>query len=294
MKREDLLKRIENVDFLTISKMSPEVLLRLTDNFKEQMVLKLVARGNTNTSQRIILSSVLKAYEENQKKTNPLWGMWGSEKYPEYLENLQLDIECRRLIIDEEEEQKKNDKMMDGYMANHTMTKEDIDKAISDTESITVTDEKSPEKIAALEERIKELKAEIKKLKSENKELKEQQTSTDDHDEIDGLKEEIEYLKTETGKLTSKEAAILTITACYHAGGLPPNRENLYPILTNLFGVGESLAKRRLREGINEKDVESLAKCFDEVSPVIARTLREMPEKLKNKKKEVKSHVTWV
>ena len=103
---------------------------------------------------------------------------------------------------------------------------------------------------------------------------------------IKELEEEIANLKKETGKLSSKEAAILTITACYHAGGLPPNRENLYPILTNLFGVGESLAKRRLREGVNKKSAEALAKCFDEVSPVIARTLREMPEKLKNKKKK--------
>ena len=136
------------------------------------------------------------------------------------------------------------------------------------------------------EARIKELEEEIEKLKSENKELKEQQPSADNHDEIDELKEEIANLKKETGKLSSKEAAILTITACYHAGGLPPNRENLYPILTNLFGVGESLAKRRLREGVNKKSAEALAKCFDEVSPVIARTLREMPEKLKNKKKK--------
>lgn len=139
---------------------------------------------------------------------------------------------------------------------------------------------------APYEARIKELEMEVESLTSENKELKEQQPSADNHDEIDELKEEIANLKKETGKLSSREAAILTITACYHAGGLPSNRENLYPILTNLFGVGESLAKRRLREGVNKKSAEALAKCFDEVSPVIARTLREMPEKLKNKKKK--------
>lgn len=136
------------------------------------------------------------------------------------------------------------------------------------------------------EARIKELESEIEKLKSENKELKEQQPPTDNNDEIEELKEEIAYLKNETGKLSSREAAILTITACYHAGGLPSNRKNLYPILTNLFGVGETLAKRRLKEGINEEGAEALAKCFDGVSPVVARTLREMPEKLKNKKKK--------
>lgn len=171
----------------------------------------------------------------------------------------------------------------------------DIDKEIflefnPNAEQEITGEEKSemttPIDLAKYEAQIKELKKEVERLTSDNKKQKKQQTSTADHDEIDELKEEIEYLKTETGKLTSKEAAILTITACYHAGGLPPNRENLYPILTNLFGVGEALAKRRLREGINEKGAEALAKCFDEVSPMIARTLREMPEMLKNKKKK--------
>jgi predicted RNase H-like nuclease (RuvC/YqgF family) len=188
MKREDLLKRIENVDFFTISKMSPEVLLRLTDDFKEQMVLKLVARANTNASQRLILKSVLKAYAENQKKTNPVWGMWGSEKYPEYLENLQLDIECGKLITDEEEADNLEERM-DDYMAKHTMTKEDIDKAISDAESNMVPDEKSSETIAALEERIKELEAEIEKQKSENKKLKaENERLSKENDELKEIK----------------------------------------------------------------------------------------------------------
>lgn len=194
MKREDLLKRIENLDFFTISKMSPEVLLRLTDNFKEPMVLKLVARARTNASQRIILSSVKKAYVENQKKTNPSWGMWGSEKYPEYLENLQLDIECGRLIMDEEEVQKKIDKKMDVYMTKHTMTKEDIEKAITDAEIITVTDEKSSEIIAALEERIKELVKENKELKEQ---LTQKPTAVENTEAMDSLKKENERISKE-------------------------------------------------------------------------------------------------
>lgn len=197
MKREDLLKRIELLDYLKISKMSPEVLRRLTDNFKEPLVLKLVAKGNTNSSQRIILSSVKKAYGEIQRTTTFLW----DGQYPEYLEDLQLDIECGRLITDEEEEQKKNEKKMDDYMAKHTMTEEDIDKAISGTESITVTDEKSSETIAALEKSIKELEEKNKVLYSENKELKEQltqkPTAVENTEEMDSLKKESERVSKE-------------------------------------------------------------------------------------------------
>ena len=286
MTQEELLKRIKNVDYLTINKMSYEVIAQLTQEFNELMVKELLKRGNTNEQQRLIIKTIKRSYKEWCKKEN--WGFVdipGAFKYPQFLNDFQTDIECGLMITDEEEADDFGERM-DDYMAKHTMTKEDIDKAISDSECNTVPDEKSSETIAALEERIKELESEIEKLKSENKELKEQQTSTDNNDEIEKLKEEIAYLKKETGKLSSREAAILTITACYHAGGLPSNRENLYPILTTLFGVGESLAKRRLREAIKEEGAEALAKCFDEVSPVIARSLREMPEKLKNKKKK--------
>lgn len=102
--------------------------------------------------------------------------------------------------------------------------------------------------------------------------------------ENEDLKDEVEYLKNEGRKLSSKQAAILTITACYYGGGLPSNRENLYPILVNLFGIGETFAKRRLREGVKQNDADELAKCFNDTAPKIARLIREMPEKLKNNK----------
>lgn len=134
----------------------------------------------------------------------------------------------------------------------------------------------------------------VKKLVEENIRLKEQiqqLTTTASHEnveelkkEIEGLIAEIEFLKNKDSHITAKEAAILTITACYHCGKWK-NRENLHPILTNLFGIPETHAKRRLREGIKEKDAEEVAKCFDGVSPALARIFREMPEKLKNDKK---------
>lgn len=102
--------------------------------------------------------------------------------------------------------------------------------------------------------------------------------------EIDDLKAEIESMREQNKCISSKQAAILTLTACYHVGGLPQNRQNLYPILTNLFGVADSLAQRRLREGIKEKDAAKLASYFEGVAPKIARIIREMPEMLKRDK----------
>ena len=170
-------------------------------------------------------------------------------------------------------------KMLHGLMKEYGGSIEENDQDESDTVSVQYA-------------------ARIRKLEEENRQLKERSsqlppTVVGNQDEleelrvqINSLEEEIEYLKKDTGKLTTQEAAIITITACYYGGGWK-NRENLHPILTALFAIPEAMAKRRLREGIKNNDIlETLARCFDDVSPMIARILREMPETLKNKKKD--------
>lgn len=167
MTQDESLKRINSVDYLTITKMSYEVIAELTQDFKSLMVKELLKRGKTNEQQRAILKTIKRSYKEWCKKEN--WGFVdipGVFKYPQFLKELQVDIECGLMITDEEEadnlEERKND-----YMAKHTMNKEDIDKAISDAESNTVHDEKSSETIAALEARIKELEEENERLKKQ-------------------------------------------------------------------------------------------------------------------------------
>ena len=167
MTQEELLKRIKNVDYLTINKMSYEVVAQLTQEFNEFMVKELLKRGNTNEQQRVIIKAIKRSYKEWCKKDN--WGFVdipGVFKYPQFLKELQVDIECGLMITDEEEADNLEERK-DDYMAKHTMTKEDIDKAISDAESNTVHDEKSSETIAALEARIKELEEENERLKKQ-------------------------------------------------------------------------------------------------------------------------------
>ena len=171
MTQEELLKRIKNVDYLTITNMSYEVIAQLTQDFKSLMVKELLKRGNTNVQQRAIMKAIKRSYKEWFKNENGVWSDFpGVFKYPKFLEDLQVDIECGFMITDEKEADNIEERM-DDYMAKHTMSKEDIDKAISDAESNTVTDEKSSETIAALEEHIIELEAENADLKNTIAEL---------------------------------------------------------------------------------------------------------------------------
>ncbi len=181
MTQEELLKRIKNVDYLTITKMSYEVIAQLTQDFKSLMVKELLKRGQTNEQQRAIIKAIKWSYKEWNKNENGVWSDFpGVFKYPKFLEELQVDIECGFMITDEKEADDFEKKIAD-YMERHTMTKEDIDDAIFEAENKAMTKEdideaiseaenntdESSEKIAALEERIKELEEENERLKKQ-------------------------------------------------------------------------------------------------------------------------------
>ena len=295
MTQEELLKRIKNVDYITINNMSYEVIAQLTQKFDELMVKELLKRGKTNEQQRAILKTIKRSYKEWNK--NETWG-WvdipGAFKYPKFLNELQVDIECGLMITDEKDADNLEERM-DDYMAKHTMTKEDIDKAISDYKNKKVTVEKYSETTAALEARKKELEAEIEELKSENKELKKQQpTEQPAEDDIESMKQQISELKMEIADMEKREgldapkAALLVRIACTKLGGMPNNRENAWPLISNLWGTAEAAARKRLRERVKEETVEDLASLFESVSPKIAGIIREEGKVIIEKQKKVK------
>jgi hypothetical protein len=291
MNQLEILKKIEKLDEATILKMSPDVLAILTDNFEEKLLKKFVTKAETNEGQRKLIRFIKDSYKKWKKETDQFWGMLGHESYPDYLLNMQVAIECGEVMVDEEERRSKREELMSKIICQHEMMIASLDY-MTDVELAKALElanlyPHEARKISTLEARIKELEEENQLLKeqSSQKQTADNQDDVETYlDEIESLKAEIEYLKKDNGKLTTQEAAILTITACYYGGGWN-NRENLHPILTNLFGIPETHAKRRLREGIKNNDtLETLAKCFDEVSPKIAGILREMPEVLKNYK----------
>ena len=106
--------------------------------------------------------------------------------------------------------------------------------------------------------RIKELEAIIADLRKENSDLK----------------EEIEDLEKREG-IESPKAALLVRIALSKLGGLPANRENAWPLISYIWGCSESISKRRLKESVKKETIESLAKLIDDVSPMIARIIRE-------------------
>lgn len=91
-----LLDRIRRLDVSTIESMSPDVMANLTDGFKELLIKELLYTGTMNHEQRKIIRAVKTAYKNWKKDTDQFWGNppLYPERYPEYMEDLQMDIEC--------------------------------------------------------------------------------------------------------------------------------------------------------------------------------------------------------
>ncbi len=161
--KEKNIRRINNLNWQLIKTFGFERLAIITSEYNESLVRKLIARGQSLKEQEIIYGHVRTTYEKWRKETALITG---PVHFPAYFKDIITDLDCK-IPIKGEEEIDASEESIEEYMAKHAMTKEDIDKAISDAESNTVPDEKSSETIAALEARIKELEEENERLKKQ-------------------------------------------------------------------------------------------------------------------------------
>jgi len=197
------------------------------------------------------------------------------------------------------------------YLASYNDYPEKVDKMLdtidkeiflefNPNEEREITEEDKAELIIPIdpepyEARIKELEMEVESLTSENKELKKQQpTERPAEDDIESLKQQISELKMEIADMEKREgldapkAALLVRIACTKLGGMPNNRENAWPLISNLWGTAEASARKRLRERVKDETVEDLASLFESVSPKIAGIIREEGKVIIEKQKKVK------
>ena len=95
-----LLDRIRKLNASIIVSMSPEVIAKLTDGFTESLVREMLYTERTNDEQRRIIRAVKSAYKNWKKDIDQYWGdpPLFPETYPEYLEDLQTDIECEIVV----------------------------------------------------------------------------------------------------------------------------------------------------------------------------------------------------
>jgi hypothetical protein len=176
MSEQELLERIENLNSTIITKMSFESLARLTHGFKEQLVRALIIRGTTNREQREIIAYIRNAFRSWKKDTDIFWGaMPQYEVYPEYMERLQLDIECDLVLtadgfVSDSQPKERANQWFPGLLA----LAQQHNKVNNIT---TVEKQKEDKRLADAKKRIAQLESAVERLKAENAQYKEQSTS---------------------------------------------------------------------------------------------------------------------
>lgn len=142
---------------------------------------------------------------------------------------------------------------------------------------------KNSDEITALRARIKQLEGEIRQLK----EPLPKQSTADNQDEVDEqtetislLKNDLEAFKTQDGKyrMTVSKAAIFIQSVCHYMGGLPNNKKKLAPILELCWGFTHQTAEKALGCEARQKVADDTALIFEDVSPKLARIIREFPK----------------
>lgn len=143
---------------------------------------------------------------------------------------------------------------------------------------------------------IQEQKEEIARLKEE---LNATQLDEQNKIELNRLLAENEELalavqsyKDQGKGLTAPEAAILITAICLEMNQIPANgREGLAPIIEFCWGKSSSTSSEALRRKITKESVEKLARKFEQLTPKLARIIRELPQKLEERNNERLMHI---
>lgn len=198
-----LLDRIKKLDIATIEKMSPEVMARLTDGFNESLVKNVLYTGTTNYEQRKIIRALKNAYRD-WKKDDIYWGNppLFPEIYPQYMEELQMDIECGLVVTEEGNIEDVGNKLLNTLTSNQTNAVQRVLDTIhksgqtvkaEDNDNIENEEEENYMKLAPWEDvRIAQLEEENTKLRDELHQLKEyvkDYITFDDDNEIAYIKD---------------------------------------------------------------------------------------------------------
>ena len=212
MTNQQLLERIKNLDVQTIENISPEVMARLTNNFDEQLVKNMLYTSTTNSGQRKIIRKIKNSYKLWKKDTDMLWGaMPQLEVYPDFIEELQLDIECGGIVTPngiEHESLKRTFKASPAldlafrYIQNIDKAKEKKEEKPHAKTSDTSAMEKLQDKLDKKNQLLKDSKQRIAELENEVSELKQQLEGA-----VDTEKETLDYLE-DWQQLSTRELAI--------------------------------------------------------------------------------------
>ena len=295
----NLLDKIKKLNDSMIQNMSPDVMALLTHNFEESLVRNVVYVGKTNLEQRKIIRSIKDKYKSWKKDTDTFWGKLPQlEVYPQFLLEMQMDIECGMVVT---AEGSVSEPLSKPFVMPPVLG-ESLRKLKGLPETVT---EDNTQKLRAIiekkEQRIKELEASLNSTtiggtSDDVVNEKYNPRLTEKDDTINELQQKVaDYASRfdpkdvkgrKVSAMTGKQHAILLLAVLAHHNRIPNARTNLSYLLSFIASRNESTMKDYLKERITPKECEELAKYFNDVAPFIGELIRALPDKLEKDKSE--------
>lgn len=262
MDYNELKKRIAGINYKNISSMDEFSMKMLTDNFKEPLVRRLIARAPQDR-QKWVLSWI-----ENKYTACYRW----DPTPPYYFATIRFDIDCGIPITPKDNE---------------------LDPSNTPEEKAAEVNSQAQKEITEPSKLVKQLQEQVEKLQTQldekEKTVAEQQRLIDDYSarfDPKDIKSKKVYA------MTGKQHVILFLAVLAHHNRIPNARTNLSYLLSFIASRNESTMKDYLKERITQEECDALAKVFDtgqQIStdcPFIANLIRALPEKLQSDKSE--------
>ncbi len=257
----NLLDKIKKLNDSMIQNMSPDVMALLTHNFEESLVRNVVYVGKTNLEQRKIIRSIKDKYKSWKEDTDTFWGKLPQlEVYPQFLLEMQMDIECGMVVTAEGSVSEPLSKpfVMPPVLGESLRKLKGLSETVAEdnTQELRAIIEKQNRRIAELEAEVKTLDARTHIAKSKdideifpNKNNHQKQCDNHKDERIAGLTNEVKRLKeentkykelfdfaNETGeeKLKDEEKMTLRERLVFFFTVLSLDNDKKYTILSNL------------------------------------------------------------
>jgi FtsZ-binding cell division protein ZapB len=289
MTHEDLLERIKRLDVEIIEEMSPEVMARLTHNFEELLVRHLLYTATTNSEQRKLIKLIKNGYK-SWKGDTPihLGSLSPFIAVPEYMNDLQMDIECGNVITEKGTFSENSARLKVSLIPMGIGSSKPLQKLSSSalqtdegkkaaTNQSGLTDQSY---IESLNKQLAELKTENASLKAKNDALENQSELDEARRTIKELREEADHWKDELAAYKERNqnrSGINRLQTAHFGLIVAPllginvtNKKELAPMLSKLFGWGKRSMEQQLCNYVSKEDEMEVAKIFGDLSPELA------------------------
>lgn len=291
MAHEALLERIKRLDVEIIEKMSPESMARLTNNFEELLVRNMLYIATTNSEQRKLIKLIKNGYKswKEDKIVIRLAGMPQLVEYPEYMKDLQMDIECGMVITEKGTFREGGARLKISLIPMGASSLKPLQKespsALPTTDEVKNTGSNQSgladqSFIESLNKQLAELKTENENLKAKNDALEKQSEVDEARRTIKKLREEADHWKDELASYKERNqnrSGINRLQTAHFGLIVAPllginvtNKKELAPMLSKLFGWGKRSMEQQLCKYVSKEDEMKVAKIFGDLSPELA------------------------